>query len=156
MDDELNPAEATQTANHNPPKADEPEQSEESRARVTELENLLAQKEEELSLANARIAELEKKAADTDNTLSQAIASYKTLVTKSNPGVLEELVSGDTIEDISVSLEKAKTLVVRVRKGLEEEAAATRIPAGAPQRTPLDLSVLSPREKIQYAIGGKK
>jgi len=30
------------------------------------------------------------------------------------------------------------------------------VPAGAPGRRASDLSALSPREKIQYAIGGKK
>ena len=163
MDDELNPTESTQASNDNPPEGDEPGQSEATQARVTELESLLAEKDEELSSANTRIteleqalAELEKKLTDTGNALSQAIASYKTLVIKSNPGVIEELITGDNIEEIDASLEKAKTLIVMVRKGLEEEVAATRVPAGAPQRTPLDLSVLSPREKIQYAIGGKK
>jgi len=37
---------------------------------------------------------------------------------------------------------------------MEEEVSKARIPAGAPQRVPPDLSALSPREKIQYAIGG--
>jgi len=167
-DDELNSTESTQmdeTVNHNPPKVDELGQSEVYQARITELEGLLAQKEEEFSLANTRIAELEQalaeldtKLADTTNALSQAIASYKALAIKSKPGVIEELITGDNIEEIDASLEKAKTLIVRVRKGLEEEeeVAATRVPAGAPQRVPLDLSALSPREKIQYAIGGKK
>jgi len=165
-DDELNSTESTQmdeTVNHNPPKVDELGQSEVYQARITELEGLLAQKDEELSLANTRIAELEqaltgldKKLTDTTNALSQAIASYKTLVIKSKPGVIEEFITGDNIEEIDASLERAKTLIVRVRKGLEEEVAATRVPAGAPQRVPLDLSTLSPREKIQYAIGGKK
>jgi len=152
-----------ETVNHNPPKVDELGQSEVYQARITELEGLLAQKEEELSLANTRIAELEQalaeldtKSTDTTNALSQAIASYKALVIKSNPGVIEELITGDNIEEIDASLERAKTLIVRVRKGLEEEVAATRVPAGAPQRVPLDPSALSPREKIQYAIGGKK
>ena len=165
-DDELNSTESTQmdeTVNHNPPKVDELGQSEVYQARITELEGLLAQKEEELSLANTRIAELEQalaeldtKLTDTTNALSQAIASYKAVVIKSKPGVIEELITGDNIEEIDASLERAKTLIVRVRKGLEEEVAATRVPAGAPQRVPLDLSTLSPREKIQYAIGGKK
>jgi hypothetical protein len=70
--------------------------------------------------------------------------------------VLEELITGDTIESINESLKKAKTLVSQVRQGLETEIAGAKIPAGAPPRTPPDLSALSPREKIQYAIGGKQ
>ena len=63
---------------------------------------------------------------------------------------------GMVTEAINRSIENANTLVGRVRQGLEEEASRVRIPAGAPQRTPPDLSALSPREKIQYAIGGKR
>ena len=165
-DDELNSTDSTQmeqTVNHNPLEGDEPGQSEASQARIAELEGLLAQKDKELSLANARITELEqalaesdKKLAYTGNALTQAIASYRALVIKSNPGVVEELIEGDSIEDIDASMEKAKTLIVKVRRGLEEEVAATRIPAGAPQRTLPELSALSPREKIQYAIGGRR
>ena len=69
---------------------------------------------------------------------------------------MEELISGDTIESINESLDKAKGLINRVRQGLETEISLGRVPAGAPERRPPDLSALSPREKIQYAIGGKR
>ena len=131
-------------------------------ARITELETAVAEKDERLSLANAGINELERavtgaeeKLTELNNTLSQTVSSYRALVIKSNPGV-EELISGDTIEAIDESLEKAKALIGRVRQGLEAEMAATKVPAGAPQRAPTDLGALSPREKIQYAIGGKR
>ena len=155
-DDKLNSPESQsgdQTENQNPP---EVEELESAKTRVIELERLIAQKDEELAKANARIAELEQAVTDIDNAMSQAVASYKALVIKANPGVPAELLSGDSIEAIDQSLENAKNLISRVRQGLEAEMAAAKVPAGAPQRTPLDLSVLSPREKIQYAIGGKK
>lgn len=129
---------------------------EQVRARVIELEGLVAQKDEELAKANARLSELEQVVADSDMRLAQAVSSYKALLLKSNPEVLEELITGDTIEDINMSLERAKTIVGKVRQGLEVERASGRVPAGAPERTPIDLSALSPREKIQYAIGGKR
>ncbi len=94
--------------------------------------------------------------ATTSNSLAEAVASYKAVVVQTNPEVIEELISGDTIEAISESLEKAKTLVSRVRQGVEAEISLAKVPAGAPERTSPDLSTLSPREKIQYAIGGKK
>ncbi|GAI99084.1 unnamed protein product, partial [marine sediment metagenome] len=144
--------------------------------RVTELEDLMAQKDEELTKANARIIELEQTVANLDSevvslkqalaeseerlttinhSLAEAVAVYKDLVAQSNPEVPEELITGDTIEAINESLEKAKTLVNRVKQGLEAEITAGKVPAGAPIRTPPDLSALSPREKINYAIGGK-
>ena len=167
-DDELN-----QTKNESPP---EVEESEQSGDRVAELKGLIAQKDEELTKANARIIELEQTAANLDSevatlkqaaaeseeklttinrSLAEAVAGYKALITQFNPEVLEELITGDTIEAINESLEKAKTLVSRVRQGLEAEITAGKVPAGAPVRTPPDLSALSPREKINYAIGGK-
>ena len=156
-DDELN-----QTENPNPPEVEELGESAGSEARVTELESLVAQKDEELGLANTRITEFEQAVAGKDSdianlkqSLADSVASYKAAIVQSNPEVLAELISGDTIETVNESLEKAKALVSKVRQGLEAEVASAKIPAGAPQRTPPDLSALSPREKIQYAIGGR-
>jgi len=168
-DDELNSPElqsGDQTKNQNPP---EVEESGQSKDRVAEFEGLVAQKNEELAKANARIIELKQEAAGLkqalaeseeklttiNHSLAEAVAVYKELVAQSNPEVLEELIIGDTIEAINESLENAKTLVSRVRQGLEAEITAGKVPAGAPIRTPPDLSALSPREKINYAIGGK-
>jgi uncharacterized coiled-coil protein SlyX len=142
----------------------------ETNARIAELEQLIAGKERELALKDSRISELEQALADRDsqiaaleqslpeleNGLSQAVASYKALVIKANPAVPEELVSGDTIEEIDDSLASAQTLIDRVRQELEAEIAAAKIPAGSPARTPLDFSALSPKEKIQYAIGERR
>jgi uncharacterized coiled-coil protein SlyX len=144
-------------------------------SRLAELEELVAQSDKRLAEANARIIELEQAVADRDgeitilrqsevesgeelktlgNTLADAVASYRALVIQANPGVPEELITGDSIETINQSLESAQNLVSRVKEGLEAEASRARVPAGAPERTPPDLSALSPREKIQYAIGG--
>jgi len=138
-DDELN-----QTEDQNSPGAEELAES-----RVIELEALVAQKDEELTKANSRVSELEQ-------VVAEAVASYKAMVTQSNSEVPEELISGDTIDSVNESLMKAKTLIGKVRQGLEAEITSSKVPAGAPLRTPPDLSALSPREKIQYAIGGKK
>jgi len=144
---------------------------------VSELENLVAQKDEELAKANALIIELEQTAADLDsevatlkqsvadleekmrlanNLLDEAIAAYRDQVIRANPDIPGELITGDTIEAINQSLEAAEAVISKVRQGLEREVSMIRVPVGAPQRMPLDLSALSPREKIKYAIGGKK
>ena len=157
------------------PSDEELEQSEASR--VTELEALVAQKGEELTETNARIVELEQAVAGRDseiatlkqskaesdeklttigNSMTEAVASYKALVVQANPGVPEELITGDSIEAIDQSLGNARSLVFKVKQGLEIEASKIKVPAGAPERTPPDLSALSPREKIQYAIGGRR
>jgi len=167
---ELNSAEST---NQSPPE-DELGQSEAFRARVTELEGLIAQKDQELASRDTRISELGQATANLENEIAtlkqavaeaddslhklgesfkQAVASYKVLVVQSNPDVPEELVAGDTIEAITDSLTSAKELVSKIRKSMETEISLARVPAGAPERTPPDLSALSSREKIQYAVG---
>ena len=122
-------------------------------AAITRLEQTLAGKDSEIAALKQALEEAERKVADLSSALAQAVASYKALVVQSNPGVLAELITGDTVEEVNESLKNAQTLIERVRQEMETEASKTRIPAGAPQRAPLDLSALSPREKIQYAIG---
>ena len=85
--------------------------------------------------------------------LSQAVFTYKALMVQSNPDIPEELVTGDSIEAINHSLTSAKELVSKVREGLEAEALSASVPAGAPERTPPDLSALSSSEKIRYGLG---
>jgi len=124
--------------------------------RVSELEQAVASKDSDVITLKQTVAELDEKLGLVNQSLNQAVSSYKALVVQANPGVIEELISGDSIEQVNESVERAKTLVSRVRKGLEAEVSKTRVPAGAPERTLPDLSALSPREKIQYAIGGKR
>ena len=68
------------------------------------------------------------------------------------PEVPEELVSGETVEEIEAALARARNLVEKVRRQVEAEAASARVPAGAPARTGADLTTLSPAEKIAYAL----
>jgi len=145
-----------ETVKNEPNQVNTAEELEQVRARVAELEGLLAEKDEELVKASARVAELEQVVAELESKLAQAVSSYKDLVVKSNPGVLEELITGNTIDDINASLEQAGSILSKVRQCLEADIASRRVPAGAPERTLVDLSALSPREKIQYGIGGKR
>ena len=117
--------------------------------RLAELEQAVAGRDNEIAAFKQSRAELETR-------LSQAVASYRALVIKSNPALPEELVSGESIEEIDASLASAQLLIDRVRQELGAEIAAAKIPAGAPLRTPLDFSALSPKEKIQYAIGERR
>lgn len=123
-------------------------------ATILKLEQTLAAKDSEIAALKEALNEAERRLADLGKALSQAVAAYKELVVQANPGVLAELITGDTVEEVDESLKNAQALIERVRQEMEAQAAKTRIPAGAPQRAPLDLSALSPREKIRYAIGG--
>jgi len=125
-------------------------------ADIAELEQTVVSKDSEITILKQAVAESDKKLAELSESLAQAVASYRAMVTEANPEVPDELLTGDTIDAINESLGNARALIDRVKQGIEAEASRTKIPAGAPQRVPLDLSVLSPREKIQYAIGGKR
>jgi len=123
-------------------------------AAIIRLEQTLAGKDSEINALKQSLEEAEQKLSELGRALAQAVAAYKELIIQANPGVLAELITGDTVEEVNGSLKNARALVDRVRQEMEAEASRARIPAGAPQRVPPDLSALSPREKIQYAIGG--
>ncbi len=107
-------------------------------ARITELEQGIASKDGELTAVK--------------QSLSGAVAKYRAAVLASAPGMPEELVKGESIDEIDASLEQARGIVNKVRQQLEAEAEANKVPTGAPPRMPQDLSALSPAEKIAYAL----
>ena len=147
------------------------------KTRITELNELVTQKDKELETRGRQISKLEQTVSGKESEiaslkksvtqssedlnqlteqLSKAVSNYKSIVIEANQEVPPELISGDTIESVNDSLAKAKTLVSKVRQGLEAEIISARVPAGAPVRTPPDFSALSARDKIQYAIGGNR
>ena len=107
----------------------------------------------------ARIARLEQDISSRDSeltaikeSLSGAVAKYRAALLATALEIPAELVKGESIDQIDASLEQARGIVSKVRQQLEAEAEANKVPAGAPQRTPQDLSALSPAEKIAYAL----
>jgi predicted RNase H-like nuclease (RuvC/YqgF family) len=123
-------------------------------ATIIRLEENLAAKDEEIVALKKDLDELRQALDETGKAIPQAVAAYKEMVVQANPGLPAELITGDTIEAVKESVKNARAIMERVRQEMEAAAARTRIPAGAPQRAPLDLSALSAREKIQYAIRG--
>ena len=123
-------------------------------ATITGLEQALAARDKEIADLNQALEETKRALEELGKALPQAVAAYKEMVVEANPGVLAELITGGTIEEVNESLKNARALMEKVRQEIESEAAKTRVPAGAPQRTQPDLSGLSAREKIRYAMGG--
>jgi len=119
----------------------------EKSSRLSELEQALAERDEQINTLKQSLAELEAQMTELKDGQSQAIASYRSL---------EELITGDSVEEIDKSLAGAQALIDRVRQRLETEIAGAKIPAGSPLRTAADLSALSPQEKIQYAMGERR
>ena len=124
--------------------------------RLREMEAEVGRAREELEgalgVAQAKLAARDEELASLRERMSQAVGSYRGLALSAAPEIPEEMVSGETIEEVDASLEKARGMVERVKRQLESSVAAVRVPAGAPPRTQPDLSSLSPREKIAYAL----
>jgi vacuolar-type H+-ATPase subunit I/STV1 len=139
------------------------------KARLEEEKKAKDAVEASLAEKDARIAELEtelSEAKQTEKSLraegvaisearEHAVAKYLDAVRLANPALPQDIIAGDTIEDIEASLAKATAIAERVRASLEAEAKNTRVPAGAPPRTEISVEGLSPREKIAAGIQQK-
>ncbi len=123
-------------------------------AAITELEQVIVTKDSDIVTLKQAASESDVTLSEAKQSLANAVVAYKAVVVQANPYITEELITGNTIDELNQSVEKAKTLIAQVRTSIEAEIASGKVPAGAPARTPPDLSALSPREKIQYAIKG--
>jgi hypothetical protein len=112
--------------------------------RNTDLEKINAL----LNQNNTRLTKLE---AD----LEKATGGYRQMLISQNPGILPELIGGDSIEALDHSLETAKSLTDKIKANLAAKAAAEKIPAGAPPRTPPNLDNLDSHAKIIYGLNEK-
>ena len=81
-----------------------------------------------------------------------AVGRYRNALIAGAPELPEELVQGSTIEELERSVESARKIVEKVASRIEARAPEARVPSGAPARRPADVSGLSAREKILYAI----
>ena len=128
-------------------------------ARAAHLELQIAGVREELSVAQAGIEARDTELA-TQRERSDALESavrgsaqrYRALALERSPELPEELVSGDTIDEIDQAIDRARETVSKVRGHLETHAQATRVPVGAPPRSAPDYSALSAEEKIARGI----
>jgi len=120
------------------------------------LTKTATEKDEKLAVAEAATVEMTTNLETATSGLAAAITSYKEMALQANPNIPAELISGESIEELGKSVESAQTLIAKVRETITAEIKAGRVPAGAPPRTTPDLSALSPREKIKYAISQPK
>lgn len=116
------------------------------------LEKTISGRDSEIAAIKQVAEDFKQKFDQTDKALEAAIKAYLTLAAEANPGPVAGMIKGETIEAVNESLKSAKTLVEKVKQEVGAENARVRVPAGAPQRTLPDLSALSAREKIKYAM----
>jgi len=116
--------------------------------RITELEASLNVVSQASEAAAAELAQVKEAHA-------QAVAKYLGAVRAANSTIPQDIIAGDTIEEIDASLAKATTIASAVRQSLEAEAKEAKVPAGAPARGEISLEGLTPREKIAAGIQQK-
>jgi len=117
-------------------------------ARLAELEAALSEAKQGSEASAAELASV-KEARD------QAVSKYLGMAKASNPQVPQDIINGETIAEIDASVEKGKGLVSAVKKTLESETAAAKVPAGAPTRGAISLEGMSPKDKIAAGIQQK-
>jgi len=121
-------------------------------ARIAELEGQLTGLTEQLEGKTKEMEEAAAKLANVSGSLDTAVARYLGVAKALNPSVPGDIIGGGTIEEIDASVEKGNAIVGAVRKAMEAEAAAGKVPAGAPERGGVSTEGMSPREKIAAGI----
>jgi len=121
---------------------------------VIGLEQKVAERDNEITALKQSLDEAQKDSALVRQQQAEAVAAYKEMVEQANPGLVAGMIKGNTVAEISESVKSARALVEKVKQEVAAESARVRVPAGAPQRTALDLSGLTSREKIKYAMEG--
>ena len=122
---------------------------------VAEAEGLRHDVETSAAAANAATGEaasLRQQLTAAEERLHASAERYRDLVVRTEPALPAELIAGDTVDDIDASVQAARDVVGRVRAHIEAQAQSARVPAGAPPRSGLDVSSLSPEQKIRVGL----
>jgi hypothetical protein len=93
--------------------------------------------------------------ASVKEAYAQAISKYLEAARALNSAIPQDVIAGQTIEEIDASVKKAKAIANAVKANLEAQAKEAKVPAGAPTRGEISLEGLSPREKIAAGIQHK-
>ena len=109
----------------------------------------------ELEKINTLLVQTSSRLTKLETDLEKATTGYRQMLISNNPDILPELIGGESIEALDRSLTTGRELTEKVKKQLEKQMAAERIPGGAPARTLPDTSNLSSHEKIVYGLEQK-
>lgn len=97
-------------------------------------------------------ATLRTQVEDAAARAHNAASRYRDLMLRLEPGLPEELVGGETVDEIDASITTARAIAASVRARITEQSESARAPAGAPSRAAQDLSALTPAQKIAYGL----
>lgn len=106
----------------------------------------------EIERLAALVTERDSEISGLKQQVELAVGRYRSALIAGAPDLPEELVQGSSIEELERSMETARKIVEKVASRIGARAPETRVPSGAPARRPADVSGLTAREKILYAI----
>jgi hypothetical protein len=123
--------------------------------RIAILEADVSARETELATAKQAAEQSAAVIAELQQQTKVSLDKYRQALVAGHPDIPESLISGDSFQTLFDSVEKGKAVVAAVSEKLKAAAAASTVPAGAPERGELALNGLSPREKISAGIKPK-
>jgi len=124
-------------------------------ASLVEKDNRIAELEASLSEAKTGSEAAAAELTQVKEANAQAVSKYLDVVRAANSTIPQDIIAGDTIEEIDASLAKATTIAESVKANLEAQAKEAKVPAGAPTRGEISVEGLTPKEKIAAGIQQK-
>jgi len=108
----------------------------------------IARQEEELTLAADQAGATAKRLKETETLMSALVGRYRQAVLRAEPQLPEELVTGETAEEVDRAVTHARNVVAKVRAQVRRE-----VDTQAPPLPPDVLARMTPEQKIRYGIG---
>ncbi len=130
--------------------------AEELKARIAALEREVSIRDEDIGALKRSLELTRQELEGARAAYAFAVEEYKRLACEHNPLVPAEVIAGDTVDEVKASIRRANDLVSKVKEAIAGQAKEVQVPAGAPPRQEPDLSALSPREKIAYAVRNRQ
>ena len=131
------------------------EQVESAGSIVARLEETMTQRDAEIAALREAGEAARRESTGLSGSLMEAVRTYRDLVLQTEPGLPSDMVVGGTIAEIIEAADKARAVVDGVRRAIEAENTRNHVSAGAPARSAPDVSALSSREKIRFALTTK-
>ena len=107
----------------------------------------IARQEEELTLAADQVGATAKRLKETETRMSALVGRYRQAVLRAEPQLPEELVTGETAEEIDRAVTHARNVVAKVRAQVRRE-----VDTQAPPLPPDVLARMTPEQKIRYGF----
>ena len=120
--------------------------------KIDELTSLLARARDDIEARQQAVDNAWIELTSLREAKDEAVSACRDALRMAHPELPADLIRGETVEELTASVQSAATLVEKVRAALQAEKNAARVPAGAPVSAGPDLEGLSPRDKIAAGV----